>query len=332
MATDIVHSNSGIADAFMKCSNCFKTLIYSYSIAEKHIKDRLPHGAIADELGRFRVWSGSALADQRGIGSLEYRLQDASNIASQVLVLLNSLHDVLEEMREILDGERPCLEDDSDSVSDCSTSELRSISEEIPDSELDKLLSTVAEIITCLLRLSIAVHDPAPHDQIISFSSVNNSDLEKSDIEYVQGEFPNAEKFLKERLGRAMSHWRHYIQYRVDQHKDLGNEFGKQMSAPAHAEITRVSRVSHLKERLLLDGDNQPGSSFRTTSKDPIMPFAQGQDTPSRSYSPSLDQTMPYFECPVCIRHVRFRTSREWKDHVYQDLQAYVSFQAKVEY
>jgi hypothetical protein len=329
MASDIAHSGSSIAHTFLRCSNSFETVIRSYSIAEKHIKDRVPYGAIADERGRFRVWSASALADQRGIGSLDYRLRDASNIASQLLLLLNSLLDVLEEIREILDGERPCLEDDSDSVSECSASELRIISEATPESELVQLLSNVVDIITCLMRLSIAVHDPAPHDQITSMSSINISDLEKSDVGHVQEKFPFAEEFLKERLGCAMSHWRHYMQYRVDQNGDVWNDFEKQIPGPTRAEIARVSRVSHHKETLL-PNDNHPGSSSVTISETPIMTSAQRQDAPLRSSSSALDQVVPSFKCPVCIRHVHVRTLLEWKEHVYQDLRAYVSLQAKV--
>lgn len=53
--------------------------------------------SIKNQLGRFRVWSTNLGAHRTGRSSLNYRLQDASHIRTQVINLLNGLVECLQD-------------------------------------------------------------------------------------------------------------------------------------------------------------------------------------------------------------------------------------------
>lgn len=100
---------------------------------------------------------------------------------------------------------------DSDSDSDSTINENDPASEEETNgpvqatSELQQLMSDVVEITTCLLRLSMAIRNPAPHDLFMESNQINTSYLESFDIGHVQAKFPGAEEYLITRLGKAIS-------------------------------------------------------------------------------------------------------------------------------
>lgn len=114
--------------------------------------------------------------------------------------------------------ENPPSEDltlDSSSLSSASEDDETSIT---VDSELTQIMMDVIDIIDCLLRLSISVQSPAPHDRFKAATSTNTSFYEATDIEHVHAKFNSADKWLVERLGKAISHRRQYFKYRDAHH------------------------------------------------------------------------------------------------------------------
>ena len=60
-------------------------------------KAPLPASRVEDELGRFKIWTSSSGALQKGSRSLDYRLREASQVRDQVIKILKDLEYSLRE-------------------------------------------------------------------------------------------------------------------------------------------------------------------------------------------------------------------------------------------
>lgn len=87
--------------------------------------------------------------------------------------------------------------------------------------ELSGLQTQITEVIDCLLRLSVTLNDPAPHDQFLSQMGGQTTRIEPHDIRYVQETFPNLDSDMSQRLGRAMIRRQQYIKYRAGRRSRL---------------------------------------------------------------------------------------------------------------
>jgi hypothetical protein len=111
------------------------------------------------------------------------------------------------------------LPDDAEDRSDTDSFSEPEIPEHVD--RLQESLQEVTHIITCLYKLSIAIRNPAPRDKLEKFSSIDVSHYEQFDIAHVSSKFPDAEKFLQERFGRANTQRRQFLKYYKMQHKKI---------------------------------------------------------------------------------------------------------------
>jgi hypothetical protein len=125
----------------------------------------------------------------------------------------------------IVSGERTPWDEmpASDSDSDSGSETLGAVGDSNfqSDTELKQLSASIKNTVTCLFRLSMAIRDPAPNTQSRSFITVDKSYFQHHDIQHVESKFPQAARFLTERLGRAISGRRQYISYREEHHQKL---------------------------------------------------------------------------------------------------------------
>lgn len=188
----------------------------------------------------------------------------------------------------------------------------------------------------CLLRLSITIRNPVPHDHFRSRTGTNISSLyEEWDIKHTREKFPNSAAEIIERLGRATAHRRQYFKYREDHTNRLAeglvvettpSEFGG--SLPEKATTVASSIPNYLKER----GAETPSTSSK---------YAQFSDSESiasmTSYAPSAvhhgqlrvpplpkESSVGPFKCPFCCLIISVNSRQEWKRHVFRDLRPYV--------
>ncbi|KAF5600434.1 hypothetical protein FPANT_2390, partial [Fusarium pseudoanthophilum] len=128
----------------------------------------------------------------------------------------------------------------------------------------------IADVVNCLLRLSVAIRNPAPHDRFIKSHLIDTSHYEIFDIQHVSSKFKNIEPLLAERLGKAISRRRQFFNYRLAHRakllQGLTHEGGD-------AETIASSLPEHLKDTasgqpLLIDGIGGEGSDsgFSQTS------------------------------------------------------------------
>lgn len=88
--------------------------------------------------------------------------------------------------------------------------------------ELRDILSGVGNVLNCLLRFSVAISNPAPHDHFKSRAGIElTRHFEHYDVMHVRAKYPHMEPRLSERLGRMLTYRRRYFKYRADHHSRL---------------------------------------------------------------------------------------------------------------
>lgn len=179
------------------------------------------------------------------------------------------------------------------------------------DTELKQLSTSIKNTVTCLFRLSMAIRDPAPNSQSRSFITVDKSYFETHDILHVQSKFPEANKILTERLGRAISGRRQYLTYREEHHQKL---------------VKNVEKIGHEEPRTERTNNSTEASPMLVTSGNVNSVLDDGEDTVSQtSYATSVNATIrapplpkearekKHFECPLCYMIVAIHTTAGWK-------------------
>ncbi|KAF2492767.1 hypothetical protein BU16DRAFT_564083 [Lophium mytilinum] len=345
--------NLHISNHVSSCTKAFENVYHGIRLTTGALLDTLDPLRVRDEYGRFKVWSGNIAAHHTGRRSLEYRLRDASHIREQVVVLLVDLQETLESMLEIFNGTRVPREDLSDiSDSDVSDSDdelppfdsqpRRDVSQANEKPELQDLLLDTANIITCLLRLSMAIRNPAPSDQIVESDTLATSFYEKHDIQHVRDKFQNAKDYLVTRLGKANSRRRQYFTYRKDHHDklaqgielystetdDIQSEEVQTCEGDVQSTVasTLPSALKSTTAQLCLDDDacsdgGRSQTTFGTSATEDPNTFEHKLRCPP---IPEEGQDGLPFECPFCFLIITVRSRSSWEKHVYSDLRPYV--------
>jgi tetratricopeptide (TPR) repeat protein len=337
MATRGPEDSALISNHVQLCFVGFAKFCLSLAKADTATKHKVAPFNVNDEIGKFRLWCGNIAAHRRGRSSLDYKLREASHIRDRVLDLLRNLESIIREANEIVSGERVPWEDMSDSDSDYSDNDL--VHKDAGTTELQQLISNMADIVTCLMRLSMAIRNPAPHDQFKESVHIDTSHFEVSDIEHVRGKFPNAEEHLVIRLGKAISRRRQYLRYRDEHRKKL--EQGLQFPIPeatpgiivvpiviAPSEIIQSTAASSIHFAIKA-GSSAAGLDDQDYYEDTLSQtsYASSASDTTRLRPPPLPeqgQDGDPFECPLCFRLTSVRTVSAWHKHVYRDLHPYV--------
>jgi hypothetical protein len=329
-----------IATHVQNCLEGFHDACSKLAKAEPLIRSKIPPGVMHDCLGRFRLWVGNIGAHRKGKASLDYKLREASHIRIRVLELLQNLESVLQEAQEIITGQRVPWEDLSDSDSEASDDELEQPRDE-PPTELTQLVSNIAEVNSCLMRLSLAIRNPAPHDQFKESTQIDVAHFEAFDVDHVRGKFPQAADYLVLRLGKAISRRRQYLRYREDHRRKLEKGLKapdlEGLSAPSQIAPTVAGPSEKIESTVAsslplaikastsatnLDDDDYYEDTLSQTS------YASSHCDPAKLRPPTLPeagQDGEPFECPLCFRFTSVRQATSWHKHVYRDLQPYVS-------
>lgn len=316
------------------CLGGFRSL--SDSLAAATPKPGPEDGAIPDNLqpsvknetGRFRVWAANLGAHRTGKSSLDYRLRDASNIRTQVINLLKDLLECLQAGSQIANGtvepwdNMEATSDDDDSDLDCDDSESEPPSDV---TELSQLLSEVSEIVNCLFRLSVSIHNPAPHDRFRRAASTYTSQFEGYDINHIRAKFPSADQRITEQLGKANSFRRQFFKYREEHHERLAHGLpGEDKEHPERDDTKTVGVTTvawSLPDHLKTYSSNTDGSTLedfdtRSEAARTETSFASSSAPDGgKSKMPSMPEEAGNgpFECPFCYRMITVENTKEWR-------------------
>ncbi|KAK3303045.1 uncharacterized protein B0T15DRAFT_538931 [Chaetomium strumarium] len=312
-----------IAGHVARCLTLFRALLEPPDGDDLDFPDPGVVLQMMDERSRFKVWAGNIGAHRTGMSSLDYRLRDASHIKSQVLDLVRDLIQLIEDASAIAKGEETPW-DQRDSGEDGYVGS--DSDDEAPDTELGQIAADMADVINCLLRLTVTIRNPAPHDRYIQAKDTDASYFEPYDVQHVRSKFSEIEPWLEERLGKAISRRRQYLRYRQSHHQKLSRGLDQELDEGNGLEDETIasSIPSHLKE-----GRNTDTSVLRDDGSDAGMSqtsYATSMASSDRLTIPPLPKEAYAgpFECPLCHMIIEVRDRRAWKKHVYGDLQPYV--------
>ncbi|KAI0541363.1 hypothetical protein GGR58DRAFT_17324 [Xylaria digitata] len=284
---------------------------------------------ISDQLSKFKLWAGNIGAHRTGRSSLDYRLRDSSHLQIQVMRLLDDLITSLNEVHSILSGETIPWDQDSGEVDDLDD-ELKDLlmNEDFEfDSELSQLTKEIADAIGNLLRLSISLRNPAPHDRFMSTEYAKARYFEANDKALTEAKFPRASQTLVTRLGQALSQRRQYFRYRESHHEKLAHGLFNSGRSEAGAQSEIASSIPQaMKDPGAaptfrgLDEDERSDTGFSQTSFATTAP-----DSGSLRIPPLPKKTLDGpFECPFCFMSISVSSTHQWKKHVFADLRPYV--------
>ncbi|WXC58023.1 hypothetical protein SNK03_003921 [Fusarium graminearum] len=318
------------------------------------LKSLLP--VIENDFTRFKMWAGNQAAHQIGPSSLDHRLREAPHLQQQVIYLLKdmceSLEDALSQVCEssepqdqgkgnnqnIQDISASSIDSAQDQESDLSDSDS-DFDDDAPTTVLSTLLLDAREATDCLLRLSVAIANPAPHERFRKLGAGSSKDIsfyEPHDIAYVRDKFPKITDELSKALGKFITRRRQFFEYRLAHHEKLSSGIetlaSNKETDTGHTEVVSKTIASSLPEEFkapakfdpqvaVIDEDIQSDTGMSQTSYATSAEFIFGE-TDQETHKPAPPLRVPprpsaaedgIFECPFCYRIISARTRTAWK-------------------
>jgi hypothetical protein len=172
--------------------------------------------------------------------------------------------------------------------------------------ELQQLHASMKSAITSLMRLSMAIQEPAPNRQA---RCIDKSHFEQHDVLHVQAKFPSVPQYLAERLGRAISSRRQYLTYREQHHDKLSKGIDKLGLEAAITEFTTNSTEATQLQRtdslnMMDDGDDTASMTSYATSVNATL---RAPNLPKEA------REREHYNCPLCYTLVAIHTTAAWK-------------------
>lgn len=264
-----------------------------------------------NDFTRFKMWVVNQKAHQSGSASLDYRLREATHLRGQIIYLLK---DVCESLKtatskfhrriyllaprshkgELQGSSIESSEDDEWDDDESDSPDLDS--DQQPTSNTSTLFIDIKEAVDCLLSLSVAIANPAPHERWHKYGAGPSKDLsyEPHDIAYVRDKFPSATDELANALGKSVTLKRQFFTHRKAHHDQF---ILSEETDTYYAELIQVDALS----------DDE---TSQTTSAHHWFLEGPGQATlPSR---PSATKD-GIFVCPFCYRMICAKTETAWE-------------------
>lgn len=290
---------------------------------------------------RFKMWAGNLAAHQSGPASLDHRLREAPHIQEQVIYLLRDISESLEDTivlipqqesskgsKDIRDKPNSLPEgSDQDSEDSFTDSDLDNDESLSAKTRISTSCADITEAIDCLLRLSLAIANPAPHERFRKLGAGPNEDVsfyEAHDIRYVQDKFPNMSQDLPDVLGKFITRRRQFFKYREAHHAKLaaGLDQAIQKDTSRTEVVTNTvasSLPEHFKGSGVIDEDNRSDMAMSETSYATSAGYLMLEDGEMKPAPPLKAPPRPaeadkgVFECPFCYRMISASTRGAWK-------------------
>ncbi|KAF5568402.1 transcription factor Cys6 [Fusarium phyllophilum] len=346
----IAHNVRNVLKSFRTVATSFSHEIDSLGdqAGSHSLRELLP--TLENENIRFKMWAGNLGAHQSGPASLDHRLREAPHIQEQVIYLLRDISESLEDTIVFIPQREPpkgsadiedkpeCLPEGSDSDSEDSFTDSDLDDENIsPHTKLSTLCTDIAEAIDCLLRLSLAIANPAPHERFRKLGAGPDEDIsfyEAHDIRYVQDKFPKISQDLPDVLGKFITRRRQFFKYRESHHAKLAAGLDQETQKDTgRTEIVPNTVASSLPEHFkgsgVIDEDNRSDMAMSETSYATSAGYLMLEDGEIKPAPPLKVPPRPpeadkgVFECPFCYRMISASTRGAWKRHVFGDLRPY---------
>ncbi|CAF3616418.1 unnamed protein product [Fusarium graminearum] len=328
------------------------------------LKSLLP--VIENDFTRFKMWAGNQAAHQIGPSSLDHRLREAPHLQQQVIYLLKDMCESLEDaLSQVCESSEPQDQEkgNDQNIQDIGASSIDSaqgqesdfsdsdsdFDDDAPTTVLSTLLLDAREATDCLLRLSVAIANPAPHERFRKLGAGSSKDIsfyEPYDIAYVRDKFPKSTDELSKALGKFITRRRQFFKYRLTHHEKLASGIetlaSNKETDTGHTEVVPKTIASSLPDEFkalakfdpqvaVIDEDIRSDTGISQTSYATSAGF-NFEGTDQETHKPAPPLRVPpkpsaaedgIFECPFCYRMTSARTRRAWKRHVFGDLRPY---------
>ncbi len=283
--------DTSIFESLRTCLKSFDNLLALIGRSQ-YASENVPLTLWEDELGRLRIWAGNVGAHQTGQASLGFRLRDASHISQQVVKLLKTLGQTIEDVELVLVE----AEDPSNAPT------LDTLADDEPTSEIQELHGHILTIVNELFRMSTLIRKPARHDVLMKSNTADTVRFELFDTVHVECKYPYADKVIIQRLGHAITRRRGYLKYRERHHAKLGQciHDKPEMSETAATDFPARN----------IDFEEMPSRSDLSETPYPLPPKESADEKP--------------FECPYCFCVITIDGTRSWTEHIFDDLQPYI--------
>lgn len=168
-----------------------------------------------------------------------------------------------------------------------------------------------------MLKLSVSIRNPAPHDRFQASIKTDTSFYEPADIAHVKAKCGNADPRLIEQLGKANSRRRQYFKYRELHHQKLsqGQDLNLEGKSVAERQSTVASSIPSGMKIIppeitdTINVDELSDSGITQTSYAPSM---ETSNRPRLPRLPAESANRP-FECPFCFMMITVSTSYAWR-------------------
>lgn len=185
------------------------------------------------------------------------------------------------------------------------------------DIELNQIRSHISGVIDCLMRLSVTISNPAPHDRFKSRAGGQIGYYEQWDVQHVWEKFPKIDQRLTQRLGKALTQRRKYFKYREDHHCRLKQGLDDEDDGASKVQATTLasSVPLHLKDtghaglQLNLGDNDDDRSELSATSYAPSTVHQSELRVPP---IPKEYVEGPFL-CPFCFVFIMVENRYEWK-------------------
>jgi hypothetical protein len=184
--------------------------------------------------------------------------------------------------------------------------------------ELGQLAFYISNTINCLLRISMVIQKPAPHDRFIKSGRFDQSFRQPWDEQHIRDKFANIPEWLVGRLGKSVARRRQFLEYRkVHQERIASHEVANvpEDTATVVSSLPTVAKQDQglhtLMKSEVVELDNQSEAGISETS---YAETIAGIDTLLVPKMPEAAEGGAIFECPYCFMIIGGIHSRlQWK-------------------
>ncbi|KAL6696784.1 hypothetical protein J3F84DRAFT_308048 [Trichoderma pleuroticola] len=194
-------------------------------------------------------------------------------------------------------------------------------------SDIMPTIDNIGHIIDCLLRLSITIQNPAPHDQFVSRAGADTvSTYKEWDMRYIREKFSSLDDRLVDRLGTALSRRRQYLKYREEHSEKLANGLINEADEGDNATTIASSIPKMLKDMENAEQFPEMDTLFDNVSEISGTSYANSNAATNELRVPNIPKEYINgpFQCPYCRALILIEDRSSWKKHVFRDLQPYI--------
>jgi hypothetical protein len=227
--------------------------------------------------------------------------------------LLASLQETLRDLCDIVDPSADA--EDEDAFDELYESDL---------TEMQQIYQSIVEIINYLYRMSMAIRQPARHDQLLETRMIDATVFVPWAERHVSDKYPSLETVLVQRLATAMAHQRAVLKYRERHRTKLSRGFEDNEDPHSHVDLMSetaatefIAPENHLQFLDAMSDSGVSGTSYATT-------LVASQDGVSIPPPPPDSADRSPFECPYCFVIISVKDQKDWARHIFRDVMPYI--------